>query len=523
MDAPIVDAGRFARPRGMLDGVEATPSDADLVHAAVAGDRRAFSELFERWFDRSYDVAWNIVRDRESASEVAQEAFLAAWTGLGTLRDPAAFGGWILRTSRNKALNRLERERRSRPTDVDVAVDLVDRRQSAADIADDIVRDEQHDLLWAAVAALGEADASILDLHLRHDLDAAQIADALGIEPNAAHQRLFRLRKRLEGAIRSYVIWNGGAPRCVLLGALLVGAELESFGPAVVKLVSGHVVDCDECHERQRAVLAPASMFGAVPLVAVGTSTRRAAAASLADAGVGIDPDAIGRRGVDSPGDPVVSPDSSPQATVSRARRKLAVVTAALVLLLGGAVTVASIVGGGGEGIDLADVTAADAPSDETAVTSAPPTTAADPASTSTTDVDPPGSTPPQPPPPSPEPEPTVGVVTTAATPDPPPPPPPPGPDTTGATTTAPAPTIVRFDAVLGGSVPCAGGGGLELRLVWATEHAEEVVLDGPGADPSAGHPGSGSIDTCLPRGESPEWEITATGPGGSATAHIAR
>ncbi len=517
MDAPIVDSGRLARTRGMLEGVEETASDADLVHAAVAGDRRAFSMLFERWFDRSYDVAWNIVRDREVAAEVAQDAFLAAWTGLGSLRDPAAFGGWILRTSRNKALNRLERERRSRPTDVDVAVDLVDRRQRAVDVAEDIVRDEQHDLLWAAAAALGEADASILDLHLRHDLDAAQIAEALDIEPNAAHQRLFRLRKRLEGAIRSHVIWNGGTPRCEELGSLLVGAEIEGFGPAVVKLVSGHVVDCDECDERQRAVLAPASMFGAVPLVVVGFDTRRAAAASLAESGVAIDPDAIGDGGDAGTADATAAGAGAdaPPGTAAGARRKLVMAAVALVLLVGGAVTVASLIGDGGEAVDLADATAADAPSDETVVTPAPSGTTTDLGSTTATDVDDTGS----PPPPSTESEPTVATTTTAA----PPPSPPPGPDTTGSTTTGPAPVVVRFDAVVGGSVPCGGGGGLDLRLVWTTEHADEVTLDGPGTDPAVVHPGSGSLDTCLPRGDGPEWQLTATGSGGFATAHVAR
>ena len=85
-----------------------------LVLAARGGDERAFGELFDRWFDPVHDIAWRIVRDRDTAAEVAQDVFLVAWQGLGTLEQPGSFGGWVRRIARNRALNRLDRERRSR-------------------------------------------------------------------------------------------------------------------------------------------------------------------------------------------------------------------------------------------------------------------------------------------------------------------------------------------------------------------------------------------------------------------------
>src|SRR5918994_1146447 len=154
--------------------------DARLVTASRAGDPTAFPALFAYWFDPCVDVAWRILRDREAAADVAQDVFLGAWRALDRLRDPGAFGGWALRASRNQALNRLARERRS--------------------------------------TALGERDASLLDLHLRHGLAVPEIAEALGVTANNAHQLLFRLRKRLSGAIRAWVLWRGGDPSRPTLG-----------------------------------------------------------------------------------------------------------------------------------------------------------------------------------------------------------------------------------------------------------------------------------------------------------------
>ena len=65
---------------------EGAAGDAALVAAALAGDGLAFSSLFDGWFDRCFDVAFRIVRNRDIAAEVAQEVFLGAWRDLASLR-----------------------------------------------------------------------------------------------------------------------------------------------------------------------------------------------------------------------------------------------------------------------------------------------------------------------------------------------------------------------------------------------------------------------------------------------------
>ena len=95
----------------------ASHDDAVLVLAVRAGDEAAFTALFRRWSDRCFDVARRILHEDAAAADVAQETFVAAWRRLDSLRDPAAFGGWVLRMARNNALTRLERDRRATPTD----------------------------------------------------------------------------------------------------------------------------------------------------------------------------------------------------------------------------------------------------------------------------------------------------------------------------------------------------------------------------------------------------------------------
>jgi len=120
--------------------------------------------------------------------------FLGAWRDLASLRDPDAFGGWVLRTARNRALNRLEKERRTVALGDEATTTAVDAVAATPDAAADALAGTGADIVWAASAALGERDASILDLHLRHGMAASELAEALGVTPNNAHQLLFRLR-----------------------------------------------------------------------------------------------------------------------------------------------------------------------------------------------------------------------------------------------------------------------------------------------------------------------------------------
>ncbi len=273
--------------------------DADLVAAAQAGDDSAFGRLFDTWFDPVFDHVVRIVHDRDLAGEVAQDAFLAAWQRLGTLEDPQAFGAWLVRIARNRALDRLAKERRATPVD-DEGLAVIEAQQAAAG-AGPLVEDrasatldperaaedgELAELLWGAAEALGERDAGVLDLHLRHGLGATEIAGVLGVTPNNAHQMLFRLRGRLGGAVRARVLWRRGAPLCDGLAQALQVNGVERFDATAVRVIATHTEVCDDCNERQRTRLEPAVLFSAVPLLVAPVLFKAKAAAALGQAGV---------------------------------------------------------------------------------------------------------------------------------------------------------------------------------------------------------------------------------------------
>ena len=86
-------------------------SVAELVHAAQAGDRNAFGELFERYRPAIVALAKRRVCNADEAEELTQDVFVQAMQKLDQLRVPEAFGGWLRRIVHRMAINRLTRSR----------------------------------------------------------------------------------------------------------------------------------------------------------------------------------------------------------------------------------------------------------------------------------------------------------------------------------------------------------------------------------------------------------------------------
>ena len=81
----------------------APPADRTLVAAARAGDRDAFGTLVERHHATLLRTCRRALGDPAAAAEVAQDAVLAALTGLASLRDDGAFGSWLCGIGHNLA------------------------------------------------------------------------------------------------------------------------------------------------------------------------------------------------------------------------------------------------------------------------------------------------------------------------------------------------------------------------------------------------------------------------------------
>ena len=81
-------------------------TDEELVLLARQGDTSAFDQLVIRHQAAVYRAALAALRVPEDAEDVAQEAFVSAWSTLGRFRGDASFKTWVLTIAWNRASNR---------------------------------------------------------------------------------------------------------------------------------------------------------------------------------------------------------------------------------------------------------------------------------------------------------------------------------------------------------------------------------------------------------------------------------
>jgi RNA polymerase sigma factor (sigma-70 family) len=233
--------------------------DAELVRAATAGDRGAFAAIYDRYADRLHDFCWSVLRDPEEAADATQDAFVVAAERLGQLRDPERLRPWLYAVARSQAFRRVRA--RSRVAPEEEMTDLPDATTGPEQAAQ---QSDLRQLVWNAAAGLSERDRALLDLHLRHGLEGAELGEAVGVEPGHAYVLLSRLRDQVERSLGALLVARLGRDDCPDLAAILAGWD-GRFSPLIRKRVARHVDTCEVCGERRRTAASPLALLAAVP------------------------------------------------------------------------------------------------------------------------------------------------------------------------------------------------------------------------------------------------------------------
>jgi RNA polymerase sigma factor (sigma-70 family) len=346
-------------------------TDAQLVHAHLAGDPSALAAMFDRFGPGLFDTAAAMTRDRHDAADLVQDVFVTAAERLGQLREPDRLKAWMYAILRNEVYRRTKKRSRVRPTDFgspDVP-EMAAPLDPQAD-AEMVAYSELAELVRAAAGGLDERDQLMLELSVRQGLQGADLAAALGVTPEQGYTLVHRMRERVERSLGALVVARAGRRDCAELAGIL-GAWNGEFTILIRKRVARHVDACDTC-TRTRAKAAPIALLGAAPAMAMpaGLRERVLGAASAASTA----PNGGGRPhySFDAPGGfPGVV------RTGTRAVAWLVGVAAVLFIALGGAVLLQST-----RSADTPLVTATTAAAIETIATMPPATTVAEPGPT---------------------------------------------------------------------------------------------------------------------------------------------
>lgn len=206
VSSPVASPGESTPKATQLPAsVATTPDMAEdirLVHRTLDGDQNAFAAIVEKYKDPVYNVAYRMLGNAAEAEDVAQEAFVRAYTQLRTYNDQRRFSTWLLSITSHLAIDQLRRRRflalplENVPFLEWIADGTVGPEQAA-------LAGETADEMQRILDTLPLKYRAVLILRYWQDQSYEEIASTLGITPALVKARLHRARELVARTMKS--------------------------------------------------------------------------------------------------------------------------------------------------------------------------------------------------------------------------------------------------------------------------------------------------------------------------------
>jgi RNA polymerase sigma factor (sigma-70 family) len=243
--------------------------DREIVAAIVAGRADGLAAAYDRYARALHAYCCSVLSDQADAADAVQDTFIIAAAKVGGLRDPNRLRPWLYAVARNECRRQLRE--RGPSAGLDEAGELPD---DGPEIGLDAEQAELRALVWSALGGLNPGEREIIELNLRHELEGADLAAALGVPRNQAHALASRARAQFETALGSLLVARYGQQSCDDLAAMLADWDGE-LTAALRKRINRHIERCGICGERKRRELSPAVLLSLLPVVMLPANVRR--------------------------------------------------------------------------------------------------------------------------------------------------------------------------------------------------------------------------------------------------------
>jgi RNA polymerase sigma-70 factor (ECF subfamily) len=175
--------------------------DRALLDRLRSGEQNAFDAIFRAHYSHLVTFAQGLLRDRAPAEDAAQEVMLELWRRRAELVIHESLRAYLLRATRNRALNQLRHakvERNAEPQ-------LVGEESISAAGDGRLVAAELRHALTAAVAELPPACREVFELSRAHGLRYAEIASTLGISIKTVESQMGKALRHLRSRLAEWL------------------------------------------------------------------------------------------------------------------------------------------------------------------------------------------------------------------------------------------------------------------------------------------------------------------------------
>lgn len=191
------------------------PHDRELVERIQDGDELAFKELFDRYHRRAFAVAFGVVKNKQDALDIVQDAFIKVHRHIGNFQGSSSFYTWLYRIVMNLSIDHVRRNKKGKDLDYDDKVGR-DTGTVAGDgtmlpsILDGnpgktVLRRELSEAIQSALQELPDYHRAVILLREVEGLSYEEMAKVLEVPKGTIMSRLFHARKKMQAALSTYL------------------------------------------------------------------------------------------------------------------------------------------------------------------------------------------------------------------------------------------------------------------------------------------------------------------------------
>jgi len=172
--------------------------EVTLVAAAKTGDKKAFGELYNRYYEKIFALARMTVKNDTNAEDILQNTFINAWKSLSTLTDPSEFNTWLQKITLNLCYNLLRKK--SLAILMDAESDIEEFSEDPSDEFLPAIYAEREDLrkrFGKIIDDLSEVQRQTITIYYFNEQKVDEIAYIMECNIDTVEKRLFLARKAI--------------------------------------------------------------------------------------------------------------------------------------------------------------------------------------------------------------------------------------------------------------------------------------------------------------------------------------
>ncbi len=186
--------------------------EKELIRQAAEGSEDAFGVLVKKYRTKMFNLAYSMIRNRETADDIAQDVFIKAYIYLSKFKYKSSFGTWLYRIAVNTVKDHLRKESRVNKISFDERLASPDIQEDEVVIKEEELEGERRKkLLHRAIQALPEKHRTILTLRDIQGVSYKEITGILNISPGTVDSRLYRARRMLRKKAACLPSQTGGS------------------------------------------------------------------------------------------------------------------------------------------------------------------------------------------------------------------------------------------------------------------------------------------------------------------------